>query len=438
MQLTKPRNLERVVVTGMGGETPQGDLEQTWASVLGGKSVIKPVVYSIQTPTEVGNRGRIKKRTTVREEVYLTAPLPDGWDNELDPKDKRRTDVNGQLLVLGIGRALNSACLTERDRTDVGLITGTNLVFTEYNVDQIECYIHFGVADPLAAAKVMINNAAGYGAIRYGLGGPNFALSSACASGSMAVGEAFRKVQYGDAPIMLAAGVEGATHPQNLYAFEQAKAYSTSLDKGAAASRPGSCSRDGFVMGNGCVVLVLESLNSALDRGAPILAEIIGYGNTDDKDSLYDPPEDGEGLKRAIIRSLQDAEIYDQLAEIADQCYYNGHTTGTPNGDSAELMAIRDAFGPKAVRMLKMSFTKSSTGHLLGCAGALEAALCVMVIQDQLIPPTINLDDPDTKLGGLQVVKDNPLAATINYTISPSAGFGGHNGCVVIRKWKGE
>lgn len=439
MRVTTTREERRVVITGHGALTPQGDAEETWNSVKAGRSVIGSQTFQVTVPINIDHRGRAKDRELLREERYLVAPLPVGWDKEITVRDRKHTDTNGQLLLIAVDQALQSACLTNVNRTNIGLITGTNLVFTNYIVNQIQAYLYGKGIDPLTAAKVMVNNATGYAALKHGFGGINFAVSAACASGGIAIGEAFRIVQRGDATIMLAAGVEGADHPSNPCSFVLAKAYSQSLEKGKSASRPGSASRDGFVMGNGCVVLVLESLESAISRGSNILCEIIGYGATDDAKSLYNPPEDGKGIGRAIKICLEDANLLKQLPQIIQQIYYNAHMTGTIAGDLAEINGLKWAISEDLAKKLTMSFTKSSTGHLLGCAGALEALICGKALKERIIPPTINCEDPDQMLEGFQVVRE---VATehhdLLFAVSPSAGFGGHNACLAFKRWEGE
>ncbi|MCH8821458.1 beta-ketoacyl-[acyl-carrier-protein] synthase family protein, partial [Patescibacteria group bacterium] len=405
MRLTRNRRENRVVVTGLGAITPQGNVEQTWESVVAGSSVIVSKTFEVTEPINIDHRGRAcGGHNVLRTEDYLIALLPENWGSSLTNKDLSRTDTNGGLLIVATDQALRSACLMEEDRTDIGLVTGTNLVFTNYSVNQTLAYLYGAGNDPLIAAKVMINNAAGYVALKYNLGGINYAVSAACASGGMAIGNAYRIVQRGDANIMLAAGVEGADHPSNLRSFSLAGAYSQSLEKGAAASRPGSATRNGFVMGNGCVVLVLESLESAVNRNANILCEIIGYGATDDASSLYDPPKDGKGIGRAIRNCLDDASLLKNLPTFIRTIYYNAHMTGTRAGDLAEINGLKLAISEQLAKQLIMSFTKGCTGHLLGCAGAIEAMICVMALKEKVIPPTINCEDPDQMLNGFQIV----------------------------------
>jgi len=279
---------------------------------------------------------------------------------------------------------------------------------------------------PFFIPKGIINMAAGHVSIRYGLKGPNISTVTACATGAHSIGEAARMIKYGDADIMICGGAEGAVGRIGLAGFSAMKALSTRNDEPEKASRPWDKNRDGFIMAEGAGILVLEEYEHAVRRGAKIYAEVAGYGMSGDAYHITAPAPNGEGGMRAMIAAMKDAGV-----DVADVDYINAHGTSTGLGDVGELAAVQTLFGKAPV---SMSSTKSVTGHLLGAAGAVEAIFCVCAIRDGVVPPTINLDDPEDAVGDFDLVPHVAKSRKVDVAISNSFGFGGTNASLVLKK----
>ena len=274
--------------------------------------------------------------------------------------------------------------------------------------------------------------AAGHVSMRFGLHGPNYATVSACASSAHAIGNAYRSILTGEADAMVAGGSEATVTPLTIAGFSAMKALSTRNDSPETASRPFDATRDGFVLGEGSAVLILESLEHATNRGANVLAEIIGYGQTADAYHLTAPAPEGAGAQLAMKRALENAHV-----GIADVDYINAHGTSTPMNDLNETLAVKSVFGDHAYKLV-MGSTKSMTGHLLGAAGGVEAVICVLVCRDGVIPPTINFDTPDPACDLDYAHGTSAVKRDVQVAASNSFGFGGHNVCLAIRRWNGS
>jgi 3-oxoacyl-[acyl-carrier-protein] synthase II len=284
---------------------------------------------------------------------------------------------------------------------------------------------------PLMIPKLMTNAASGQLSIRYGFTGPTMAVSSACASGSNAIGEAFHCVRKGMADVQVCGGSEAAITPLGMSGFAQMRALSSRNEEPEKASRPFDKDRDGFVMGEGAGILVLESLEHARDRGAPIVAEITGYGTSSDASHITQPDTEGRGAKASMRNALEDA---DMAPESID--YINAHGTATPAGDHVEVGAVREVFGDH-VGELAMSSTKSMIGHLLGASGAVEGTVTIRALREDICPPTINLDEPGEKCWGVDLVPHEAEEKQIDAAMSNSFGFGGHNVSLIFTEYEG-
>jgi 3-oxoacyl-[acyl-carrier-protein] synthase II len=406
----------RVVVTGMGCVTPLGrDLETTWAGVAAGRSGVGPI-----TRFDAGDwASRIAGE--VRDELRL---------DDVPAKELRRFD---RFLALALAAAREAFADAGLDRSPpaperAGVAIGTGIGGLQTLAEQDRILRERGPrrVSPFLIPMVIGNAASGYVSLHFGLRGPNLCHTSACATGSHALGEAARWIQRGDADLVLAGGTEAPVTELGVAGFAAMKALSTRNDEPARASRPFDRGRDGFVIAEGAGVLVLESLSHARRRGARIRAELAGYGASADAAHLTLPDEAGLGAQRCMRAALADAG----LAPEAVDCLA-AHATGTPAGDPIEATAIRAVFGDHA-RRLPVSATKSMTGHLLGAAGALQAILCVRSIETGLVPPTINLDDPDPDCGLLHVAL-KALETRVRVALSNSFGFGGTNAALVLR-----
>ena len=410
----------RVVVTGIGIISPLGlDTESTWQAILRGESGVDYITAFDPSPFE----------TKFAAEVRGFDPL-----NYMDRKDARRTDRFTQFAIAAARESLKNADLdlAKTDPNQVGIIIGSGIGGIITLSEQFKVLFERGPdrVSPFLVPMMIVDMAGGYLSILLGARGPNFCTVSACASGGDAIGNAYEILRRGDAQVMLAGGAEAPVCPIALAAFNAARAMSTRNDDPKRASRPFDRDRDGFVLGEGAAVLVLETLEHARDRGAPILAEIVGYGLTADAYHITQPAEDGEGGARAMAMALRKAGLAPTEVD-----YINAHGTSTPLNDRTETQAIKAVFGEHAYR-LAVSSTKSMTGHLLGAAGAIEAAFCVLAIRDQILPPTINLENPDPECD-LDYVPNRARPARVRVAMSNAFGFGGHNSCLVIRAFDG-
>jgi 3-oxoacyl-[acyl-carrier-protein] synthase II len=408
--------LRRVVVTGLGMVTPLGlDVASSWAGLLSGCSGAGPISRFDAAEFD----------TKIACEVKNFDP-----SNYLDRKEARRMDRYTHLGVAASREALIDAGLTitADNADDIGVIVGTGVGGIE-TLSQQFAVLHEkgpGRISPFLTTMMAANMTAGHVSIVCGLKGPNFATVSACASGGHALGEAFELIRHGRVPMMLAGGAEAPIVPIGIATFNSMHALSTRNDDPERASRPFDATRDGFVIGEGAGMLLLEELDHARTRGARMYAEVVGYGATADASHVTAPPEGGIGAVKAMRMALKDADL--ATGEIE---YINAHGTSTPLNDRAETEAIKTVFGDYAYRV-PISSTKSMTGHLLGAAGAVEAIVCILAIRDSIIPPTINLHNPDPDCD-LDFVPNVARWSTVRATLSNSLGFGGHNATLVVR-----
>lgn len=407
----------RVVVTGLGMVTPLGNtVASTWEGILAAKSGIATIEHFDATPFTTQFAGNIRGLDI---EQYM--PL----------KDARKMDAFIQYgLVASIQAVEDSGFeVTEANADRCGSAIGSGIGgigAIEENRDLINSKGPRRIS-PFFVPGSIINMVAGNLAIKYGLRGPNIAVTTACTTGTHNIGLAARMIALGEADMMVAGGAEMACTPVGLGGFAAARALSTRNDNPIAASRPWDKDRDGFVLADGAGVVVLEEYESAKQRGAKIYAELCGFGMSDDAYHMTSPPEDGNGAARSMMNALRDAKI-----NAADLQYINAHGTSTPAGDIAECRAVKSVMGSAAAQVA-VSSTKSMTGHLLGAAGAIEAIFSVLAIRDQVAPPTINLDNPDEGCD-LNFVPHQPQSMAIRYTMSNSFGFGGTNGTLLFGK----
>lgn len=406
----------RVVVTGLGMISPLGlDTEETWKNLLAGTSGVTritrfdPTLFSTQIAAEVH-----------------------GFDpgNYMDRKDAKRNDRFVQLGVAAAKQSLVSAALDLQtmDPDRVGVIIGSGIGGIETFEAQHKVLLDRGPdrVSPFFIPMMISNMASGQVSIHIGARGPNFTTVSACTSSASALGEALRLLQHDDADIILAGGTEATITPMSFAGFCSMKAMSTRNEEPQRASRPFDRDRDGFVMGEGAAVVVLERLEHAKKRGAPILCEFAGYGATADAYHITSPTPDGDGAARCMERALEDGEL--APGEIQ---YINAHGTSTPPNDRTETRAVKHVFGEHAYRLMLAS-TKSMTGHLLGAAGAMEAAVCVLVITRGVVPPTINYENPDPECD-LDCVPNQAREMRVTAALSNSMGFGGHNATLAFK-----
>lgn len=411
---------QRVVVTGMGLITPVGTgVEAFWASLREGRSGVRAITRFDASPFP----------TRIAAQVDDFDPL-----RYMDRRDARRMDRFVQMALAAARMALEDANLRleDCDRDQVGITMGTGIGGIHTLVEQMGVMAEKGPdrVSPFFIPMMIANMAGGQLAIALAARGPNTTHVTACAASANAIGDAFRILQRGEAQVMLTGGSEGCLVPIALAGFCAMKALSERNDEPARASRPFDAQRDGFVMGEGAGVLVLEALPFALARGARILAEVVGYGMTGDAYHITAPPPDGNGGARAMRRALADAGL-----EPADVDYINAHGTATPQGDAAETAAIRAVFGEHAYR-IPVSSTKSMTGHLLGAAGVVELAACILAIRDGVVPPTINYEYPDPECD-LDYVPNRARPHPVRVALSNSFGFGGQNATLIVKRYEG-
>ncbi len=349
-------------------------------------------------------------------------------------KDARRSDRFAQFGVHAAWQALldSGLDLNQADRDEIGVFIGSGIGGLETTADQHIILLNKGPGrlSPFMIPMLILNMASGLVSMFHKLRGPNLATCSACATSTHAVGEAWRTIKMGDAKVMFAGGSEATIVPIGIGGFCAMKAMSTRNDEPKRASRPFDADRDGFVMGEGAGIVVLEELEHARARGAKIYGELLGYGNTADASHMTSPAPFGEGAARCMRMALRSAGL-----DPADVSYINAHGTSTPQGDLAETQAIKTVFGDHA-KKLAVSSTKGATGHMLGAAGAVELAICAKALQTDLIPPTINLDRPDPECD-LDYVPNAAREWKVTAVVNNSFGFGGHNASVVARKFVG-
>ncbi|HSV55723.1 MAG TPA: beta-ketoacyl-ACP synthase II [Magnetospirillaceae bacterium] len=410
--------MRRVVVTGMGVVSPVGnDIPTFWDAVRNGRSGIGPVTRFDASRLEARIAGEVKD---------LDVSL---W---MDRKDARKMALFSQYAVAAAAQAWNQAGLdaasTPRER--IAIVIGNGIGGEEVHCESYAKMLESGPGriPPMTIPLMIMNEAAGNIALRFQIKGPAYTMATACASGTDALGQALDMIRAGRCDVAVAGGTEAALTEFSIGGFCRIQALSTKRnDDPTRASRPFDKDRDGFVIAEGAGMMILESMEHALARGAPIIAELAGYGATCDSYHLTAPDPEGRGGALAITRAVEDAGL-----APSDIQYYNAHGTSTPINDPTETLMVKNAFGDHASR-LKISSTKSVMGHLVAAAGAVEAIVCVMAIRDGFCPPTINLDEPDPGCD-LDYVPNRGIAMPVLAAASVSLGFGGHNGCVVFRR----
>ncbi|GAB7388107.1 beta-ketoacyl-ACP synthase II [Bacillaceae bacterium] len=409
---------KRVVITGLGVISPVGnDVDTFWDNLLSGKSGVDRI--QAFDPSEYP--------TQIAAEVKDFNP-----EDHMEKKEVKRTDRFVQFAYAAAKMAVANAKLNleEVDRERVGVYIGSGIGGLGTWEEQHQILLEKGPkrVSPFFIPMMIVNMASGYVSIALGVKGPNSAAVTACATGTNSIGDAFRLVQNGYADVMITGGTEATIRPTALAGFCAAKAMSTRNGDPQKASRPFDKDRDGFVMGEGAGILILEELEHAKKRGAPIIAEIVGYGMTADAYHLTAPAPDGEGAARAMKEAIADAGLKPE-----DVDYINAHGTSTPLNDKFETMAIKKALGEHAYKVA-ISSTKSMHGHLLGAAGGVEAIATALALRDQMIPPTINYETPDPECD-LDYVPNKARQAALNVALSNTFGFGGHNATIVLKKF---
>jgi 3-oxoacyl-[acyl-carrier-protein] synthase II len=407
----------RVVVTGLGLLTPVGNtVEESWKNIIAGKSGIAPITvfdasgFSAQISGSVKNFDAslyIKPKDQKKMDIFIHYGLAAGIQ-ALDDSGIEVTDANAERIGVAIGSGIGGLPTIEKNR-DSFVAGGSRKI------------------SPFFVPSSIVNMVSGNLSIMRGLKGPNISIVSACTTGAHNIGDAARMISYGDADVMVAGGAEMATCPLGVGGFAAARALSTRNDDPEAASRPWDRDRDGFVLGDGAGVVVLEEYEMAKKRGANIYCEVVGYGMSGDAFHMTSPSPTGEGAARCMKNAMNDAGL-----NAEDVGYINAHGTSTPAGDVAETMAVKLAMGDHAYKLV-VSSTKSMTGHLLGAAGGIEAIFSILALRDQVIPPTINLDNQDPECD-LDYVANTARDLKLNVSMSNSFGFGGTNGTCIFKK----
>ena len=409
----------RVVVTGVGLVCGCGiGTEPVWKNLLGGVSGIGPISHFDATNFDVKIAGEIR-----------------GFD-PLNWVEKKELKKMGRFIQVALAAADFAAKMSglavgpeDADRTGVYVASGIG----GFDVIEREHSKYLaggpGKISPFFIPATIVNLAAGHISIRYGARGPNSATATACSASAHAIGDAFEIIKRDDADVMICGGAEASITPMCVGGFAAMRALSTHNGEPTRASRPFDAERDGFVIGEGAGILVLESLDHARKRGVQILAEVVGYGMTGDAFHITQPAERGDGAYRVMKRTIEDAKISPDVLD-----YANAHGTSTPIGDAIETIAFKRVFGDRA-KKVPVSSTKSMTGHLLGGAGGLEAGICVLAIRDQILPPTINLEHPDPECD-LDYVPNHARKAAVRYALSNSFGFGGTNASLLFKRWE--
>ena len=410
----------RVVITGIGTLSPLGlDVESTWQKIKSGTSGVAPITLFDASEHETKFAAEVK-----------------GFDPEsiLGRRDARRMDRFVQFAVVATQQALEDSKLKidDSNRDRVGILVGTGIGGINVVLNEVETYRVKGPrrVSPFLIPMMLPDTASGQIAINFGARGPNLSVSSACATGTNAIGEAYKMIQRGSAEAMITGGTESAVIPLMMAGFNAMGALSRRNDDPQRASRPFDKNRDGFVAGEGSAVLILESESHAKARGAKIYGEVLGYGLTDDAFHISAPAENGAGAAICMKNALADAGLSPNQVD-----YLNAHGTSTQLNDKSETAAVKTVFGDHAYDMV-MSSTKSMHGHLLGAAGALEAIICLKAMQENLIPPTINYETRDP-ICDLDYVPNTARSKTLNRVMSNSFGFGGHNASIIFGKYVG-
>jgi 3-oxoacyl-[acyl-carrier-protein] synthase II len=409
----------RVVVTGVGLVSGCGiGTEETWKALLAGQSGIGPISHFDASAFDCRIAGEVKNFD----------PL-----NWVEKKELKKVGRFIQLALAAADFAMKMSGLEIKpeiaDAAGVYIgsgIGGFDVIEREHNK---LLQGGPGKISPFFIPATIVNLAAGHVSIRYGARGPNSATATACSASAHSIGDAFKIIQRGDADVMVAGGTEAAITPMSVGGFAAMRALSTRNDEPQRASRPFDAQRDGFVVGEGSGILILETLELAQKRGAKILCEVVGYGMSGDAFHITQPAEEGAGAFRVMSATLRDAGISSEAVS-----YVNAHGTSTPIGDAIETVAMKRVFGERA-KKVPVSSTKSMTGHLLGGAGGLEAGISVLAIRDQILPPTINYENPDPACD-LDYVPNQARKAAVNYALSNSFGFGGTNAALLFKKWE--
>jgi 3-oxoacyl-[acyl-carrier-protein] synthase II len=407
----------RVVVTGLGLICGVGNTaEEVWTGLLAGKSGVGPItsfdtaLFTCQIAAEVKNFDPLKfieKKEIKKMGRFIHFALAAATE-AMEMSGLKVTPENCENVGVYIGSGIGGFDIIEREHT--ALMEGGPRKIS-----------------PFFIPATIVNLAAGHVSIRFGARGPNLASATACTTSAHAIGDSFKIIQRGDADAMIAGGSEAAITPMGIGGFAAMRALSTRNDDPEHASRPWDRDRDGFVVGEGSGILILEELEFAKARGAKILAEVVGYGMGGDAYHITSPAPEGEGGFRVMRNAIRDAKL-----QPSDIGYVNAHGTSTPVGDGLEACAIRNLFGEHKIAV---SSTKSMTGHLLGGAGGLEAGVTVLVLRDQILPPTINMENQDEQTLGMDFVPNHARRASLDYALSNSFGFGGTNGSLVFKRW---
>lgn len=419
--MTDTQNKRRVVVTGMGTINPLGfNVNETWDNIKLGKSGIKHLTNIAPDETTVNIGGEI---TDFNPGEYM------------DKKDVRRTDRYMQFALAAAQQAYDDSKLQEGDVQPerLGVILGSGAGGMGSMESQLKRALNLGFEkiSPFFVHMMLPDSGAGRVSIRFNAKGPNKAIVTACSTGSDSIGEAMQLIQSGEADVMIAGGAEAPLYALPIAGFNSMHALSRRMDEPTKASRPFDKDRDGFVMGEGSGILILEDLEHAKARGAHIYAEVTGYGCTSDANDIVAPCADGDGASRAMVKAIEDAGI-----KREDVQYINAHGTSTPLGDLAETLAIKRVFEQHAEnKSVAVSSTKSMHGHLLGGAGALEAIVCIKGMLDNTLPPTINLEAADEGCDLDYVANESRRVSDLNCVMSNSFGFGGHNASLVFQKY---
>ena len=407
----------RVVVTGLGSINPLGNnIPDTWGNLCKGASGIDDITAFDTSDLPVTFAGEVKNFDA---------------NEYMGKQHARKLDRSGHLSIYATEEALKDAGLDAKERlgANVGIVLGTGIGGIGATEGGVRAYDERGPSrvNPMTITQLMPNSSTGQVAIKYGIEGPSLTITTACAASANAIGEAKRIIENGIVDTVVAGGTESGTTPMTMAAFAQIKALSTNNDSPQEASKPFDKYRDGFVMGEGSTMMVLESEESAKSRGANIYGYLVGYGSSTDAFHITAPSEGGIGSSRAMDASLKDASLNPEAIN-----YINAHGTSTKINDATETIAIKRSFG-SAAENVSISSTKSMVGHLLGGAGAFESMVCLMSIKDSVIPPTINLNTPDEECD-LNYTPNNSIEKDISYAMTNSFGFGGHNAVLIFSR----
>lgn len=412
----------RVVVTGCGVVTPLGcEVAEFWDKLCAGKSGIGPIERFDCSEYKVTFGGEVRH---FKPEDHMP----------LDIREQRRMDRFVLFGMVASHKAITQAGidLSQGDPYRHGVLIGSGIGGLNEIEDQHDALYNRGPSrvSPFMIPKLMVNAASGNISVNWGLKGPNSAVATACASATNAIGDAYRLIQYGEADVMVTGGSEAAMTPMGLSGFARMNALSKRNDEPERASRPFDTDRNGFVLSEGAGVVILEELEHAKARGAKILGELVGYGMSADGTHMTAPDPEGRGASYAMKRALEDAGVKPEFID-----YINAHGTSTPLGDKAETAAIKTVFGEHS-KKLTVSSTKSQLGHMLGASGGVEFVICTLALQEQVAPPTINLENPDPACD-LDYIPNEARQIKMSHILTNSFGFGGHNACLVVKTFEG-